>query len=208
MTDRPGEGAPHEGVPKQRFHEAYEGQAPWDIGRPQPDLTAIADRVRGSVLDVGCGTGEHALFFAARGHDAWGVDMVPIAIERARVKAAERGLEATFRVEDALALERLGRRFDHIVDSGLFHVFGDDLRPRFVESLARAIHPGGSYHVLCFSELTPGTEGPRRVTQAELRESFRDGWIVREIVAATYHSTFPDPQPRAWRATIARAGGG
>src|SRR5688572_11025867 len=85
------------------FHAIYDGAPPWDIGRPQPDFVAIAGAVRGSVLDVGCGTGEHALFFAGRGHEAWGIDMVPAAIALARAKAAERGLEATFVVGDALA---------------------------------------------------------------------------------------------------------
>jgi len=206
MTDRLELNTPDGGVAPQIFHQAYETMAPWDINRPQPDLTAIADRVKGSVLDVGCGTGEHALYYAARGHEAWGVDMVPVAIERARAKAAERGLDVTFRVEDALALERLGRRFDHIFDAGLFHVFGDDLRLRYVESLARVVNPGGGLHILCFNEHTPGTQGPRRVTQAELHEAFRDGWIVREIVPATYYTVLPDPQPQAWRATLERAG--
>lgn len=208
MSDQPGQAAPREGMPQQTFHQAYEGQAPWDIGKPQPDLAALADRVQGSVLDVGCGTGEHALFFAARGHEAWGVDLVPVAIERARAKAAERGLQVTFRVEDALALERLGRRFDHIIDCGLFHVLGDDDRPRYVESLARAINPGGSVHVLCFNEHTPGPGGPHRVTQAELREAFSDGWIVREIVPATIETIFTDRVVHAWRATIERAADG
>ena len=61
--------------------------------RPRPDFVALADRVHGAVLDAGCGTGEHALFYAARGHEAWGVDMVPAAIDKARAKAAGRGLK-------------------------------------------------------------------------------------------------------------------
>src|SRR6516165_1897309 len=66
------------------FEGLYAGPAPWDIGKPQPQFTAIADRVTGPILDAGCGTGEHALFFAARGHRVVGIDFVEEAIRRAR----------------------------------------------------------------------------------------------------------------------------
>jgi len=55
----------------------------------------VADRVTGPVLDAGCGTGEHALFFAARGHRVIGIDFVEEPIRRARAKAAERGLSGS-----------------------------------------------------------------------------------------------------------------
>ena len=51
-----------------RFEAAYAGQAPWDIGKPQPALLAVSDRISGSILDSGCGTGDNALYFASKGH--------------------------------------------------------------------------------------------------------------------------------------------
>jgi hypothetical protein len=45
------------------FESAYTGQAPWDIGKPQKAFIAVADRITGSILDAGCGTGDNALFF-------------------------------------------------------------------------------------------------------------------------------------------------
>src|ERR671923_2410750 len=93
-------------VPKrQDFETAYTGQAPWDIGRPQKALLGVADRITGSVLDAGCGTGENALFFAGRGCQVTGIDFIEEAIKRARRKAAERGLPVTFLVKDALTLK-------------------------------------------------------------------------------------------------------
>ena len=79
----------------QRFEQAYQGQAPWDTGRPQPAIIKLAEagQIRGSVLDVGCGTGENLLYLAARGHEAWGLDFVPVAIERAKAKTDQRGLK-------------------------------------------------------------------------------------------------------------------
>ncbi len=128
------------------WDEAYaEGVlSPWDIGRPQPAFAQLASRglLGGRVLDVGCGTGEQTLLAAAASADAMGVDISPRAIERARDKAAERALMARFVVADALDLGQLGLAFDTVIDCGLFHVFDDDARARYVSSLASALRGG------------------------------------------------------------------
>jgi hypothetical protein len=99
------------------------------------------------------------------------------------------------------------RRFATIVDNGVFHVFDDEDRARYAGSLAEAIEPGGVLHLMCFSEHTPGVTGPRRVTQAELRQAFSDGWQVERIEAAEIEVR-PDWAPgpaKAWLARIVRA---
>src|SRR4051812_15604630 len=101
------------------FEKAYAGEAPWDIDKPQRVLVDVADQVTGSVLDVGCGTGENTLFFAGRGHKVTGIDFLDEPISRARSKAASRGLSVNFLVTDALALEQLPEVFDTVIDSGL-----------------------------------------------------------------------------------------
>ena len=181
---------------------------PWDIGRPQPAFVRLADagEIRSPVLDSGCGTGEHALLLASRGHDVLGLDVSPTAVERARAKAADRGLSATFEVGDVLDLGSLGRTFATVVDNGVFHVFDDTDRGRYVRSLADACEPGGVVHLMCFSEHTPGESGPRRVTQHELREAFADGWRV-ERIEADQIDVRPDWDllpAQAWLARIVR----
>jgi len=64
------------------FTKIYEGNPPWEIGKPQPPFVAIADQLISPVLDAGCGTGSTALFFAARGHQVTGIDFVEEAIRR------------------------------------------------------------------------------------------------------------------------------
>lgn len=191
-----------------RFEQIYQGNTPvWDIGRAQQAFVALADagKIRGAVLDAGCGTGENALFLASHGHAVTGIDAVPVAIERAREKARARGLDVTFEVADALALGRLGRTFDTIIDSGLFHVFSDEDRARYVESLASVLEPGGVYHVLCFNEHTPGAQGPRRVRQEELKKSFEDGWVIKDISPVTFETTGGyGGGAAAWLASIER----
>jgi cyclopropane fatty-acyl-phospholipid synthase-like methyltransferase len=184
------------------------GWAPWDAGHPQPAFVKLADagEITSPVLDSGCGTGEHTLLFASRGLTAVGVDISATAIAQAKEKAAERELACEFVVADVLALDKLGQRFRTIADSGVFHVFDDAARSRYVHSLASVIEGGGVVHLLCFSERTPGTDGPRRVTQAELRDAFKDGWNVERIDAARFdvRPDFSAERPHAWLARIVR----
>jgi cyclopropane fatty-acyl-phospholipid synthase-like methyltransferase len=188
------------------WNNVYEGSPPWDIGRPQPSFVMLADagKFQGRVLDVGCGTGEHVMLAASHGAEAMGVDVAELAIERARAKALQRGISAMFEVGDALHPDRLGRQFDVITDSGVFHVFDDEERPVYVNSLRSALRPGGMYYMMCFSDRQPGDWGPRRVSEAELRAAFVDGWSIRSIESATFAVTIDDNGAQAWLATIER----
>ncbi|HMC43463.1 MAG TPA: class I SAM-dependent methyltransferase [Acidimicrobiales bacterium] len=201
-----GESAPRPPHGVEDFDAMYTGTPPWDIGRPQPAFLRLAQagRLGGRVLDVGCGTGEHALLAAGLGLEATGIDAAPTAIDIARNKARQRDLSARFLVTDALQLPALGERFDTVLDCELFHVFDDDDRARFVESLSGVITPGGSYYMLCFSDRQPGGWGPRRVTQAEIRACFDGGWRVESIEAAVLDITISPDGAQAWMSTIVR----
>ncbi len=162
------------------FETAYERGAhpPWDIGRPQAALVEAARRgwAQGAVLDVGCGTGENALFLAASGHDVLGVDIAPAAVERATAKAAARGLgeAAQFLVADVLGHPPAlaGRTFGTVVDMGFFHTLDDAERLDWRRVLHDLLVPGGAYLMMCFSDLVPGSQGPRRISEAEIRDTF------------------------------------
>jgi SAM-dependent methyltransferase len=200
-------------VDRAAFENLYEAKAPWDIGKPQGPFAAVADRVAGPVLDAGCGTGEHALFFAARGHSVTGIDFVEEPIRRARAKAAERGLAVEFLVKDATALGDWGKQFASVIDSGLFHCFSDADRQRYVQGLARVVEPGGRLFLLCFGDEEPGTEGPRRVSQQELHLAFADGWEVESVQPTRIEVNpeftevkFSEGGPKAWFAVVRRKG--
>jgi SAM-dependent methyltransferase len=211
MTDLPDFGdsrGPLRPRQTEDFDEFYDGTPPWDIGRPQPAFVALAETgaLSGRVLDAGCGTGEHALMAAGLGLGVTGADASPKAIARAAEKAKERGLDVRFVVADARHLGSLDEQFETVIDSGLFHVFEDDDRALYVQSLAAVVRPGGRYFMLCFSEHQPGDWGPRRVTQAEIRTSFATGWRVDSIEPERLHVTFDPAGVAAWLAALTRVG--
>jgi len=113
---------------------------------------------------------------------------------------------------DALALKDLPKLFDNVIDSGLFHVFSDEDRKRYVEGLATVLKPGGRLFLLCFSDEEPGTQGPRRVSKKELHDAFAQGWVIESIEPSRYEVrpdlkdlTFSEGGPMAWFAVVRRA---
>ena len=195
-----------------QWDEAYQhNQAPWDIGRPQPAIAHIANNggLVEPVLDSGCGTGEHALLAASMGLQVKGVDIAQTAIEEARGKARRRGLSAEFIVGDVLELDRISRLeppFRTILDVGCFHTFANADRSLYSNSLALVTEPGALLHLLCFSEHTPGTEGPRRVTQGEIIGTFARDWEIESIEADVFavSNLWSGAPPSAWLARMVR----
>jgi SAM-dependent methyltransferase len=199
-------GNPYTNPDEPGFNPAYRGTPPWDIGRPQPDIVRLeeAGEIQGSVLDVGCGTGENVLYLASRGHDAWGVDLAPLAIEIARRKSAERSIQGTFIVADVFDLRKLGRSFDTVVDSGLLHIFPAEQRTGFAASLAEVLRSGGTYFVLGYSADDPGP-GPRGFSPGDLRVTFAEGWRINYIRATQFAiNDMAVHKSRAWLASISR----
>ncbi len=198
----------HERMTGQPWDASYHpGPPPWDIGQPQPAIVRLASegRFAGAVLDAGCGTGENALHVAALGLPVLGFDVAETAVAIAREKARNRGIEAEFVVADALQLQRLGRRFKTVLDSGLFHTFDGDERPGYAASLASVTEPDGTAYVLCFSDHGPDT-GPHPISQQELRAAFlpSQGWNIAAIEPARIHTRFHENGAPGWLATIQR----
>lgn len=185
----------------------HPGPAPWDIGRPQPAVVRLASQggFAGAVLDAGCGTGENALHVASLGLPVLGFDVAETALAIARAKAHDRGIAVEFAAADAFDLERLGRRFQTVLDCGLFHTFDGDERPGYAASLAAVTERGGTLYVLCFSDEGPDT-GPHPISREVLRAAFGpgNGWHVAAIEPDRVLTRYHDDGAPAWLATIER----
>lgn len=198
----------HERMAGQPWDASYhDGPAPWDIGGPQPAVERLvaAGGFAGAVLDVGCGTGENTLLIAAQGLPVLGVDIAETALEIARSNAAERGIEAEFAAADALHLERSGRWFDTVLDSGLFHTLDTGERIEYVRSSAAVTEPGATLYVLCFSDTGP-EPGPHPVRLDELVAAFTPdaGWRIESIETERVGTRFHEHGAPGWLATMTR----
>jgi 2-heptyl-1-hydroxyquinolin-4(1H)-one methyltransferase len=186
------------------FDPAYRGEAaefgagarpPWSLGEPQPELAALIDqgKIKGDVLDAGCGEAALSLHLAALGHNTVGLDASPAAIELAKAEAAKRGLtNASFEVADISAFTGYDGRFDTIVDSTLFHSMPVELRDGYQRSIVRAAAPGASYFVLVFDRAGMPDSPANPVTEDELRDVVSRYWVIDEIRPARIHANFPD----------------
>jgi len=177
------------------WEDEYNKTPPWEVGHPQSafvDLFSSNELVLGKVLDLGCGTGENAIFLAQNGFSVVGIDLVPSAIEKAKQKAKGLGLEIDFSVGDALHLRFHSDEFDSVIDSGLFHIFDDKRRLAYIDQIAKVLRPEGGYFMLCFSEKEPTDwGGPRRVSKEEIEEvlapNFEVNFIHDSILESNIH---------------------
>ena len=203
----------HERMAGQPWDASYtNGPAPWDIGRPQQAIVRLASErtLVGPVLDVGCGTGENAFHIASLGLRVLGVDVAETALAMARKKGGDRGNarhhgSVEFVEADAFHLERLGRRFETVLDCGLFHALDAEERPAYVASLASVTEQNATLYVLCFSDAGSET-GPHPISRKELRMAFNPsrGWDIAAIEPDRIETRFHENGAPAWLATIKR----
>jgi len=182
------------------------GKPIWVIDEAQPGLIAAVSQgvIRGpAVLDVGCGTGDNALYLAERGFSVTGIDISTAAIAMAKRKARQLSVVARFVTLDAFKLGTLATKFDTLIDFGLFHQFAGSPRTRYVRSLGDVCASQGHLLLQCFRDQGGIAHwfGPHLVSQEELRVSFAVGWQIEWIHPASFKSNQGRDYP-AWLALI------
>lgn len=169
-----------------RFRLFYRiGFTPWEghaIGQGLRDLvegTADASALpSGSALDVGCGTGDCAIYLAQRGWKVTGVDYVAKPLEKARAKARAAAASVNFARADVTQLSRegIGSGFDLIVDNGCIHNMSGADREAYVREVSAVAAPDARLYIVAFPP--GGRFGVPGVEHAEMERRFNAGWTL------------------------------
>jgi SAM-dependent methyltransferase len=150
------------------------GRRRWDTGVSPPELERfVGSHPPGRALDVGCGTGTNVVYLARHGWSVVGVDFAGRAIAKARRRARDAGVSATFMVGDVTRLDVAGP-FDLALDIGCLHSIAVSGRAGYAAGLARVMRPGGTFLLYAFA---PG--GPAVGISAEdVRSTFASAFDV------------------------------
>lgn len=181
-------------MPHPSWNDSYaSGQLPWDTGQPEPLLVEFVTSgtiTPGPTLEIGAGTGTNAIWMAERDFGVLGVDVSPLAVERARAKMEGRALRCQFAALDFLAASPTGGPFQFVFDRGCFHVFDKpDERQRFAARVAAALVPGGLWLSLIGSTEGPPREvGPPRRSAREIILAIEPALEIVELRSAEFRS--------------------
>jgi 2-polyprenyl-3-methyl-5-hydroxy-6-metoxy-1,4-benzoquinol methylase len=127
------------------------GVLPWESERPVAALVELFDRPGiepRRVLELGCGDGVNAVFMAQRGCEVTAVDISGTAIEMARRKALDAGVDVHLLVGDVFELGLEGS-FDFVFDRGLLHHLQVFQFEDYCRLVADRLAAGGLLHLIC-----------------------------------------------------------
>jgi SAM-dependent methyltransferase len=181
-------------MPHPAWNDSYAaGQTPWDTGQPEPLLVEFVSSgaiVPGRALEIGAGTGTNAIWLAERAFDVLGVDLSPLAVEKANAKLQGGALRCRFAASDFLATPPPDGPFQFVFDRGCFHVFDEpgELQ-RFAAHVAAALAPGGSWLSLIGSTEGPPREvGPPRRSALEVTLAIEPVLEIVELRSAEFRA--------------------
>ena len=179
------------------YQNMHPAEIPWNIETPPKALVELVESGKVKpckTIDLGCGTGNYAIYLANKGFNVTGVDISPTAIKIARENAEKKRVKINFLIADVLGdLDEIKETFDFAYDWGLLHHIFPEKRKKYVENVYRILNPRGKYLSVCFSEKDPqfGGSGKYRKTSLgtilyfsskdELKDLFDPYFNIKEL---------------------------
>jgi len=188
---------------EDRFNEHYKaGTAPWDIGIPDFNLVQTVTTIpiaSCKALEIGCGTGDNAIWLSEQKFTVVGVDASEIAIEKAREKAAKANLRCTFAALNILKRHVDGAPFGFVFDRGCFHTMdSDEQRQTFVTQVQGHLEENGLWlSLIGNADDQRLSEGPPKRTAKEIVSAVEPYFEVLSLVSSHFETHLSTP-PRAW----------
>jgi len=172
-------------------------EVPWNIETPPDVLVELVESGKVKpckTIDLGCGTGNYAIYLASVGFEVTGIDISPTAIKIAKENAKKKGVKCNFLVADVLGnLDEVKETFDFVYDWELLHHIFPEQRKKYVENVYGILNPKGKYLSVCFSEKDRefGGSGKYRETRLgtilyfssedEIRDLFEPYFNIKEL---------------------------
>ncbi|MDY6834869.1 MAG: class I SAM-dependent methyltransferase [Chloroflexota bacterium] len=188
---------------QEHWRERYKsGHTPWDTGKPDINLIrTITERPIQSrkTLEVGCGTGNNALWLAQQGFVVTAIDITDEAIIAGRNKACEVGANIQFAVVDFMTEAIPDLPFGFIFDRGCFHSYRThDEQRLFAEKVATCLEPEGLWLSLIGSTDGPPREvGPPQHSAKDVVIAVEPSFEILSLISSHFDSLHPQP-PRCW----------
>jgi len=187
----------------KHYKERYESHdTPWDIGKPDFNLiqTVTTTPIEPcKALDIGCGTGENAIWLSQRNFHVIGIDTSEVAIEKAKEKALKANVKCTFIVIDILTSHVEGAPFGFAFDRGCFHSLNSGKeRKRFAENVNGHLEKDGLWlSLIGNADEQRHAPGPPQRTAGDIVNSVEPTFEILSLVSSYFGSNRPNP-PRAW----------
>jgi methyl halide transferase len=187
----------------EHFRKSYQtGSTPWDLGKPDANLihTVTATPIRPcKTLEIGCGTGDNAIWLAQQGFAVVAVDASPIAIEQAKEKAAKTGARCDFLVLDVFQERVEGGPFHFAFDRGFLHTIdSDEVREGFAKKVNGYLDEDGLWLSLLGNADEVGRgPGPPQRTAGDIVSAVEPHFEILSLVSDRFELRHLNPA-RAW----------
>lgn len=191
------------------WNQRYEsGSTPWDSGLPSTELRRLLDEFDVQpcrVVELGCGTGTNAILLAQLGYEVTAVDCSPLAIERARTKASQAGVEINWACSDVCSLESPAEPFPLVFDRGCFHCIRRDVGvDAILAVLDRVTSTGSKYIVLTGNANEEREHGPPGLTDAEIRHDLGGLFTIDQLRPFYFEDAGGEQGPLGWSCLATR----
>jgi len=177
---------------------------PWYHPGLDPDFAQEIETIGltgGAVLDLCTGPGTQAIAVAEKGFSVTATDIADTAVRQACEQARARGLDITFRQNDILD-SKLDATFDLVIDRGCYHVFPEQYRRDYPQTVAQLLNLGGYLLLKCFSDLEPNREGPFHISPTEIEDNFQSLFEIVSIRRSLFEGPVGRPRNKPPQALV------
>lgn len=135
------------------FYSNRQKGIPFFVNKPDENLVTYFENnkmITGKVLEMGCGPGRNAIYFAEKGCDVDAIDLSEQSLQWATERAKEREVNINFIHNNIFDVQIEEETYDIVYDSGCFHHIAPHRRTNYLELIKKALKPGGYFAITCF----------------------------------------------------------